>query len=131
MSNVSTLEGIVGRALFDELVGGTDEAGDDVTLMVGAEGHDLAKVAINAIQADGYSIVKLPEPYPDDTVHPYWVTEDTNGPQLVRVTDSDEGVEGNWVGIEFSARHRTITRETARELGIALLAAADKAETKR
>lgn len=49
---------IAGRALFNELIGGTDESGDDICLMVGAEGYRLAKVAIEAAETV-YSFVEV------------------------------------------------------------------------
>lgn len=73
------------------------------------------------------AIVELPKPEDDDTVHPYWAVEDVSGPQIVRTTDADGSVEGDWVNIEFTARWRTVDRETAQALGVALLAAASAA----
>jgi hypothetical protein len=73
----------------------------------------------------GCAVVELPEPYPDDTVHPYWAVNDINGPQVVAVTDSDGSVpDENWVSIQFTARNRTVDTQTAIALGAALLAAA-------
>lgn len=48
--------GIVGRVLFNEFIGGTDEAGDDIYLMIGAEGYDLARTALDALESAGYTI---------------------------------------------------------------------------
>lgn len=73
----------------------------------------------------GIAIVELPEPYPDETVHPYWSIDDVNGPQVIGVTDSDDTSESDWVSIEFTARWRTVDVSTARALAAALLAAAE------
>lgn len=70
-------------------------------------------------------LVELPEPYPDETIHPYWTVDDVSGRQVVRVTDSD--TEGAWVSIDFTARCRTVDVDTARALGAAFFAAADAA----
>ena len=76
----------------------------------------------------GLELVELPKPYPDDTVHPYWSVNDINGPQVIAVTDGDGSVQEDWVSIQFTARNRTVDAETARQLGLAFLAAANAAE---
>ena len=48
--------GIAGRALFNECVGGTDESGDDICVMIGGEGDKLARVALDALESAGYTL---------------------------------------------------------------------------
>lgn len=81
-----------------------------------------------AVAAAGLVVIQLPEPYPDETVHPYWSVEDVNGPQIVGVTESDDESNDDWVSIEFTARSRIVDAPTARALGTAFLAAANAAE---
>lgn len=52
---------IAGRALFNEFVSDTDEAGDDICVMVGGEGDKLAKVVLDALEAAGYTITAAAE----------------------------------------------------------------------
>ncbi|QAU07216.1 hypothetical protein HOV03_gp76 [Gordonia phage Asapag] len=91
----------------------------------GRQGH--AEHVIAAL-SEHYHLLPKVEPYPDDTVHPYWVATDVDGPQVVKVTDSDDSCDENWVGIEFSARWRTVDVATARRLASMFASAADVAE---
>lgn len=90
---------------------------------------EFAAHVVAVIAAAKLAVVELPEPYPDETIYPYWSVEDVNGPQVVGVTESDDDSEHEWVSIQFSARWRTVDAPTARALGLALLAAAAEAES--
>lgn len=93
--------------------------------------NDEARNILAALKAARIAVVELPEPYPDETIHPYWAVDDSNGPQMIGVTNSDAGSVDEWVYIEFTARGRTVDVPTARALGAAFFAAADAAEASR
>lgn len=66
--------------------------------------------------------VVLPAPYPDDTIHPYWVPKSDEPGQQISVDGPDR------VSIEFTSKWRVMDAETARNTAAALLAAAKVAD---
>lgn len=57
MRDPNTPINTVGKALYGEFVGDTDEAGDDIHVMVGAEGYKFAEIAIGALKNAGFLVV--------------------------------------------------------------------------
>lgn len=122
-------ETVVYQALADNLMGRLNRGPQWNTIeQIMASLHDEARNILGALKAARIALVELPEPYPDETIHPYWTVNDVNGPQVVGVTDSDAESEAEWVYIEFTARSRTVDAQTARALGAAFFAAADAAD---